>query len=384
MLVKRYHAKDMQQAMDTVIKELGSDAVVLSNRKVRKKGFKNLFKKPILEVMVAYDPAKIPALANKQNNGHNPATPAAGKDKDLEAKAVQLNKEQFEHLDSRIDALDEILANFIDKFSFIKREITYDYSQGVEELLLRLITNQVREELAHSIARETDLIMKKQQGTKAAEVMEHLIFEKIGAAEPITHKKFTQKTVLIIGPTGVGKTTSIVKLVAEFALNQKKKVGIINTDTYRISAKEQLKTYADILGVPLSIVYQTSELGDEIAAMSDRDIIFIDTAGKRPGDEQHKDDLLEIVEAASPEDILLCVAATTGFSAMQEIIDTYDFIGDYKLVITKLDETKFRGSILNLSWYAGKRLAYITTGQSVPDDIEIPDTQSIASQILGH
>ena len=382
MLVKRYHASDMQQAMDTVIRELGSDAVILNSRKVRKKGLKNLFKKPVLEVMVAYDPANVPS-ARKQNAPF--VLPGPDKvQKDIKAKPAPVSNEQLERLDKRIDSIDAMLTDFIEKFSFVKRDITYDYPEQVQELLVKMMENQVREELAHTLAKETEQMLKKQPDVNAAEILEHLVLEQLGKPQPILHKKFTQKVILVLGPTGVGKTTTIVKLAADFSVKQKKKVGIINTDTYRIGAQEQLQTYADILGIPLQVIYWADELKNALENMSDRDIVFVDTAGKRPGDMQHKKDMLDIVSILQPEDTLLCLAATTSFAASKEMIDTYGFVDDYRLLITKVDETKFRGPILNISWYAQKPLAYVTTGQNVPDDIEVVDVESIAKMIIGN
>jgi flagellar biosynthesis protein FlhF len=378
MLVKRYHANDMQQAMDQVIKELGSDAVILNSRKIRKKGIINLFRKPILEVMVAYDPANVPAV-KKLNLG---SSGADGADKGASRKQNTVSSEQLERLDKRIDSIDTMLSAFIDKFSYVKREVTYDYPDEIQALLQKMIESQVREELAHLLAKEADQLLKKEHGTSAAEILEHLILENFGRPEPILHKKFTQKVILVLGPTGIGKTTTIVKLSADFSVKQKKKIGIINTDTFRIGAQEQLQTYADILGVPLQMVYRADELESALEAMADRDIIFVDTAGKRPGDEQHRDDILELVRIVKPEETLLCLSATTGYAATIEIIDTYGFVDDYKLLVTKLDETRFRGPLLNMCWYTQKPLTYITTGQNVPDDIEVVDVELITKEIL--
>jgi len=380
MLVKRYHAKDMQQAMDTVIRELGSDAVILNSRKVRKKGLKNLFRKPVLEVMVAYDPANIPSV--KKLGAATAAQSSEKGQKEQEKTPAMISNEQLERLDKRIDSIDSMLSDFIDKFSFVKREITYDYPEEVQDLLLRMIENQVREELAHSLAKETEQMLRNKPGTSAAEILEHLVLEQLGRPEPILHKKFTQKVILVLGPTGVGKTTTIVKLAADFSVKQKKKIGIINTDTFRIGAQEQLQTYADILGVPLQVTYRSDELEDALDAMSDRDLIFVDTAGKRPGDEQHREDILDIVRLLKPDDILLCLEATTSFSSIKEMVDMYGFVDEYRLLVTKLDETKYRGPLLNISWYAQRPLAYVTTGQNVPDDIEVVDAESIAKQII--
>ena len=423
MQVKRYHAEDMKQAMDAAVRELGSDAVMMSQRKVRRKGLKGIFGKPLLEVTFAYDPDKMPAVKKKkaldalqseetaQNSfmlsggplnlgggsshggnssyGENPSHGGSSShggniDKGWghKGKAAALSNEHLEQLDKRIESIESMLTNFYEKFEYVKRDVTYDYTEEVQNLIGKLIEAQVQENLVHTIAKEAEQMLKQQPGTDATEVIEHLILEQFGKSEPILHKKFTQKVILVLGPTGVGKTTSIVKLAADFSVKQKKNVGIINTDTYRIGAQEQLQTYADILGIPIQVVYHAHELDKAMEAMSDRDIIFVDTAGKRPGDDQHKDDLLEIVRILRPEDTLLCLAATTSFASIKEMVDTYGFIDNYRIMITKLDETKYRGTILNINWYTQKPLAYVTTGQDVPDDIEIADIDALVKQIV--
>jgi len=411
MNVKRYHAENMKQAMDAAIRELGSDAVMITHNKVRRKGLKNFFRKPILEVSFAYDPANTPAT-KKLNIPYTPPAnappgiaPAGIAPSDTfqaytppvsgapalntlnptvssKGKFDTVSNEQFEQLDKRMNSFESMLTDFLDKFTYVKRDITYDYPDDIQKILTKLIDAQVREELAHSFAKQAEQMQRQQPGISAVEIVEHLMMEQFGRSEPILHKKFTQKVILVLGPTGVGKTTTIVKLAADFAVKQKKNVGIINTDTYRIGAQEQLQTYADILGVPLQVVYHPHELEDAMENMSDRDIIFVDTAGKRPGDEQHKEDLLDIVRTLQPEDILLCLAATTSFASIKEMVDTYGFVDNYRVMITKLDETKFRGTALNISWYTQKPLAYITTGQNVPDDIEIADVESLVRQIV--
>jgi len=379
MQVKRYRANNMKQAMDAAIRELGSDAVMLGSTKVKRKGFKNLFSKPIVEVQFAYDPTKTPAVAKFSTQN---TEPAPHKEKWYERQTAAPPIAGTKQLEKRMDSFEKTLTDFMEKFTFIKRDVTYDYTDEVQQLLTRMLEEQVREELAHSLAKQTEHMLREKQGTNAHEILEHLLHEQLGRSEPILHKKFTQKVILVLGPTGVGKTTSIVKLAADFAVKQRKKVGIINTDTYRIGAQEQLQTYADILGVPLGIVYYPEELEEALSNMSDRDIIFVDTAGKRPGDEQHKEDILEFIRVLRPEDILLCLASTTGFAAVKEVADTYGFVDDYKVMVTKVDETRYRGALLNISWYTRKPLAYITTGQNVPDDIEVVDVDSIVKKLV--
>jgi flagellar biosynthesis protein FlhF len=412
MEVKRYRAKDMQEALETIKRELGPDAYILSNQKVRLKGIKNLFKKPVFEVMVAYEPERKPFLrsltqSRVQQPRHispprsapppvsvpvpasasasvpaAPSSSAAAQDMPPAAHTNSATEEKLRNLDSRLDNLDRLLGGFMDKFAMVKRDITFDYPEGIAPLAVKLIENQVREELAHSLCRDAVGIMQSRPDASPGEVMRQLIIEQFGPGEPISHKKFKRRVVLVVGPTGVGKTTTIVKLAANFSIKQKKKVGIINTDSYRIGAQEQLRTYADILDMPVKMVYNPDELTDALAEMQDRDIVFIDTAGKKPGDETQHEDLEKLTRLMEPDDVLLCVSAITSFASMREIIDSYGFFDDYRLLITKLDETKSRGMLLNLVWYSKKRVSYVTTGQTVPDDVEPIDVEEIASSLL--
>ncbi|MDR0951768.1 MAG: flagellar biosynthesis protein FlhF [Oscillospiraceae bacterium] len=378
MLVKRYVARDMHEAMTTIIRELGADSVILNNRKIRQKGFFGLFKKRHIELMVAYDPEKVPSVLKFREN-FEPSAPKPEK----ETQEVLYNQDQIELLTRRLDDLDGMLKGFVDKFNFVKRDVTYDYPEEVAELFCNLLENQVREELAHSIAKETVAILRHQPNASPTEIMSHLIMEQLGTPSIVQHKKFSQKVVLVVGPTGVGKTTSIVKLAANFVMSKQKKVGIINTDTYRIAAQEQMQTYADILEIPLQVVYKPDELTAALESMADLDVIFIDTAGKQTGEARHCEEVRQIIELTHPEDILLCISASISFPSAKEVLDSYSFLPDYKLVVTKLDETRYRGMIINLSWYSKKPLSYVTTGQNVPNDIEVLNTETAAKQILG-
>ncbi|MDR2530699.1 MAG: flagellar biosynthesis protein FlhF [Oscillospiraceae bacterium] len=442
MITKKYTGKDMHEIMENVSRELGPEAVILSDQhKVRQKGLSGLFAKPLVEVSVMYDPQQTPAARNYAGGAnqktwkpsltaaasHYAATAPANANANYAAAAqyaapgtatvqyaapafttvtlpnaggsaaapqgiraseeraqrlLDSSVEQMTNLDRRMSLLERMLSDFVSKFNYVKRDITYDFSQGVTELFVRLVNQQVDEALATQLAAETDRLISVNPEVLPREAMEHLIVEKFGQPAPIRHKKFTKKVVLMLGPTGVGKTTTMVKLAADFALKQGKKVGIINTDTYRIAAHEQIMGYAEILKIPLGIVYQPTDLTAEIDRMSDREIIFIDIAGKSPGDLQHREDVEELLRAARPEDVLLCIAATTSFSAVKEIFDAYSYVPDYKVLVTKLDETKYRGVLLNICWYTKKRLAYLSTGQSVPDDIAEVDARRIAQSLL--
>lgn len=378
MQFKKYLVNDKSKALERALSELGPDATLLSERSVRRKGWRGLFQRRVLEVTFAYDPDTVPSKLKRNaafdgayNGVYNGAIDSST------AASVALLDEKIEKLEN----IQETLISFMNKFDIIKRDITYDYPDDIQALLSKMIDSQVREELAHTLAKQTEKLMRERPGSSAAEILEHLMQEQLGRPEPILHKKFTQKVVLVLGPTGVGKTTSVVKLAAGF-VKQRMNIGIINTDIFRIGAKEQLKTYADILKSPFQLVYYPEEVEKAMEEMKDRDIIFIDTAGKRPGDEEYKEDLLKLVRIIQPEDTLLCLSATTSFAAVKEIVDTYGFLDDYRIIVTKLDETKYRGALLNISWYANKPFAYVTTGQNVPADIEIANVEKLAKEIL--
>jgi len=386
MNLKKYVEVDMQQAKEKAKRELGSDAVMLNYQWVRPSGMKNVLGKKMVEVTFAYDPTKLPSAVKAQEilklvDAEKTHSKKMHKSADV-SKIVDASNEQFLMFDKRMNALEDMLNDFVDKFTYVKREITYDFTDEINTLLQNMIDCDVKEELAHSLAKNTEQMLRKQPETSATEVLEHLLHEQFGRPEPILHKKFTQKIVLVLGPTGVGKTTTIAKLAADFAVKQKKKVGIINTDTNRVGAHEQWELYTDIMKIPLEEVYWADELNQVMKNLADRELIFVDTAGKSPGDSKHKEELLDILGILKPEDTLLCISATTSFASVKEIVDTYGYIEDYKILITKLDETKHRGPLLNISWYTQKPFAYTATGQNVPDDIQVADIDAIVKRIV--
>ncbi len=192
----------------------------------------------------------------------------------------------------------------------------------------------------------------------------------------------SNKRIMLIGPTGVGKTTTLVKMAGRYALSHNLKVGLINTDTYRVAAHEQLKTYSDILQIPCYVVYSAAEMAEALDAMEDRDVILIDTAGKSTSDEQYHQDIKSYAEICGTDEILLAISASTSFNACKEIIRNFSFLESYKLIITKLDEISAWGNIVNIAAYAKQPIAFVTIGQSVPQDIAEPNMEEIIKKIL--
>lgn len=188
---------------------------------------------------------------------------------------------------------------------------------------------------------------------------------------------------VFLGPTGVGKTTTLAKLSADFALSKQVKLSLISADTYRIAAVEQLRTYADILGVELGVVYNPEDFAKMLDEMGDEsEVILVDTAGRSHKHKEHMEEMVHFLSVAEDCHRYLVLSLTTKFEDMLEIVETYAHITDFKLIFTKLDETKTMGAVLNLCYATGKAVSYITFGQNVPSDIRPLYPEEIARTIL--
>lgn len=189
-------------------------------------------------------------------------------------------------------------------------------------------------------------------------------------------------TIALIGPTGVGKTTTVAKLAAAYKLRHGKKVGLITADTYRIAAVEQLRTYANIIGLTLKVVMTPAEMTAAVEELSDMDAILIDTAGRSPSDSARLSELGDFLKAARPHQTHMVLSSVLGDAAMVRAVDRYQSLKPDHLIFTKLDEAASYGVMLNIAKRLDTRLSYITTGQEVPDDIEPTRTDRLARLIL--
>jgi flagellar biosynthesis protein FlhF len=203
--------------------------------------------------------------------------------------------------------------------------------------------------------------------------------------DPFTIEKDIEpnNVIFFLGPTGVGKTTTLAKLSARLSLMENKKVGLITADTYRIAAVEQLRTYSEILGIPLSVVYEPDELMSAIKKYKDMDYILVDTAGRSHRSDEMQRDVQSLISKVPNKEVFLVISATTGFKDVREIVSSYGFLDDYKIIVTKLDETSAPGGILNIRMLTEKKLTYFTTGQNVPDDIELANPERLIMNIMG-
>jgi flagellar biosynthesis protein FlhF len=380
----------MQEAMLKVKMDIGNEAVVLNTKKIRQKGLLKFFSKPLIEVLVAIDENKTQNL-KKHNSIESKIFEKVEK---LPEKVEKLPEkdEKMEILENKVNKMEKILEKFYK--DILKENHKENHKENRKEIINskvqkllygNLLKNDIEPELAKKIME--DVFGKT--GTCAsmnqvASIVFNTIGEMLGVPETICLKENGKPTVVIfIGPTGVGKTTTLAKIAANYSLNHKKKVGLITADTYRIAAVDQLKTYADILGLPVAVVYSSSEIRDAIEKYGDKDIVLIDTAGRSTKELEQFDELKNLVSAAKADEVYLVLSSTTSMSNCKQIIDSYSFLDNYKLIFTKLDETPVTGMLLNTRYYTKKSLSYVTTGQSVPDDIEVVDTDKLTKNLLG-
>ncbi len=446
MIIKKYLADTEAQAVDAAKKELGPGVVVMNVRSVKHKGIMRFFKNPMKEVTVALeedaerfssavkDIARVVSENSAQQDhwgmeertaaggasawtagsGIKPAAGAAGngvqtgngmrtaesvysnvspkeaaRDRKILEQAVSESNVLENKLDSLQSLLEEKLVKTDDKGSAVSNE---DEEPSEAENFLRLlyntmVDNEVDEHYANQIIDTLDV--KETQETPIdyylASIYQKMVL-KFGKTTRISEAKKRPKVVYFIGPTGVGKTTTIAKIASRFTVEQKKKIALLTTDTYRIVAAEQLKTYADILDVPIRVIYSVEEMEHAFSDFRDYDYILVDTAGHSHYNEEQRQAIGQFIHAAdnkAEKEVYLVMSATTKYRDMISIADAYSEVTDYKLIFTKLDETTALGNLFNLRMRTNAEMSYVTTGQNVPEDIEPFNPQIVVKQLLG-
>jgi len=373
MNVKKYLANNIQEAMVKVKSELGSEAFILSSKKVKpKKGLLSVFMKPLIEVIAAVD--ELPReKQQKELEKNRIANEREEKVNRLEAKVVDMEKNLYQ-LYEKVDRTP--IAPSIE----VEEKTTY-----FDTFLNNLIENDVDISLSKRIISDAKLKCKSPDNmTEVASTIYSTIAGLIGSPNPIQlNDSKTPKVAVFVGPTGVGKTTTLAKLAGHFALMQGKKVALLTTDTYRISAVDQLRTYADIMGIPVSIIYSPDDVNATLEFYSDKDLILVDTAGRSHKDKTQFEEITTILNKFTNPDVFLVLSSVTNLRTIKEIAQSYSFLEKSRLVITKTDESATPAMVLNSRLMIDMPLAYITNGQSVPDDIEIANTDKIIKNLMG-
>lgn len=375
----------MNEAMIKVKSELGSDAVILNKRKIKQPGIFGFLKKKVVEVVAAIDEDyKIETKYSKKSKIEQKLK------EEVQPKPV-VNKTTVNLTEEKIDKLTELVLNLENKINQMEgkeqviSENTVKKEDKFDHYIKMLVSRDIREALAIKIMKKVDQRISIQSNSDLTVINAIKMVIKDILDKPVTIKSNynEQKVFMFVGPTGVGKTTTLAKLAAKLSLRENKKVGLITSDTYRIAAVEQLRTYSDILGIPLSVIYEPVELKEAIASFDDKDYILIDTAGRNYKDNTLQEELKGMIKHIKDPEIFLVLSLVADYKNLVNVINSHDFIKNYKIIFTKFDEAVTFGNILNIKMLSNKKLSYITTGQSVPDDIEVLNTDALIDIIVG-
>ncbi len=263
-------------------------------------------------------------------------------------------------------------------------------SKIVRAIYNALLRSEVDERYINQVLAELDpnLLNGASIETALGLVYQKLVL-KFGRPKLITVNEKRPKVVFFIGPTGVGKTTTIAKLAADFRFGQKKKVALFTADSYRIAAEKQIAEYGELMKIDVVLLYVEGEddINEKIAEKYQRyDLILVDTTGFSHKDEEQRESIKRLLDSLSErydKQVYLVLSATTKYRDLKDIIKVYQSFTDFDLLFTKLDETEAYGNILNSRLYAGTSLSYVTTGQDVPDDFEVIDPQKMVHSLLG-
>ncbi|MCM1063521.1 MAG: flagellar biosynthesis protein FlhF [Eubacterium sp.] len=403
MIIKKFVGKTEEEAVESAKKELGGGIVIMNVKDVKPKGLASLFRSRQVEVTVALEEeGDIPKPVRREVSAPEPV-----KSQDapvVDSAAMTAAAERSQNIEKRLDSLQTLLESRFQQDEAEKQEQSenaqltekpeeelseeeQERSKFVRLLYNTMLENEVDEKYANQIIEELERNKKPNMPFDyiLANVYQKLIL-KFGKAEGITPAEKGPKIVLFLGPTGVGKTTTIAKLASVFTVVEKKKVALLTADTYRIAAAEQLRTYANILEVPFRVIYTDADAGQAVDDFRNFDYIFVDTAGHSHKNEEQLENIQKLYDAvkeAGEYQTFLVLSATTKYRDLTRIASGYKEITEYQLIFTKLDETLTLGNLLNLKLYADVPIAYVTCGQNVPDDIERFNPQKMVKQLLG-
>ncbi len=400
MIIKKFQANTETEAIMLAKEELGKDAIVMNIKTISPKGIYKLFRKPVVEITAAVD-ENIVYKSEKQKPPQQPAPQRMPMKPDIiydEPKDKLSDKLNFETtseqsaIELKLNNLQSLLEKQIiekeksgQETSEVKTAETGKNLACIQLIYNQLISNEVDEKYANQIISEIEGNLKKDASMDniLASIYQKIIL-KLGQPKTIELTGKVPKYIFFIGPTGVGKTTTIAKIASKFKVNEKAKVAFLTADTYRIAAVEQLRTYANILGIPLKVIYSEDEIKQAKEEFSDFDIVFVDTAGRSHRNKEQRDDIETMINTI-PEDereVYLVLSATTKYRDLVKITEAYSEVINYNLIFTKLDETSSIGNLFNIRMLTEAPLSYATFGQNVPDDISRVDAQSIAKQLL--
>ena len=394
MIIKKFQANTETEAIMLAKEELGKDAIVMNIKTISPKGIYKLFRKSTVEITAAVDDINLQAsgirgvVAEKNPYRINPNILYENYE---ESKIESGRLQDTSAIEKKLNDLQNLLEKQLNEKrveDIVEEKSKEEYKNMafIQLIYNQLIHNEVDEKYVNQILSEIESKLKKDATIDniLANIYQKIIL-KLGQPQTIQLEANKLKFIFFVGPTGVGKTTTIAKIASNLKLNKNAKVALLTSDTYRIAAVEQLRTYANILAIPMKVVYSEDEIKLAQEEFKDYDAVLIDTAGRSHKSIEQRDDIERLILSVDEKDreTYLVLSATTKYRDLVRITESYSKMTNYKLIFTKLDETSSVGNIFNIRMLTNAELSYTTWGQNVPDDIEKIDTQDTAKQLLG-
>lgn len=353
----------------------GNDALILQTRKVKRDGLLGLLGRTMIEIDAcdARDARRARRIAQElAARPTPPAAPAPSRAPSTESQIIQ----------RELSAMRQMLSGLADRIDGGAANLGTE----LQDVYRMLLENQVAKEIATAIVRSLNEKLSRSETRDPEAIRRHLrkaLEERIPASGLAAVPGDRPRRLMFVGPTGVGKTTTIAKIAAQMRLSGNPSVGIITTDVYRMAAVEQLRRYADIFEYPLRVVDTSAELARAVKSFADRDLTLIDTAGRSQNDELKINELRSYVEAAQAHEVHLVMSLNSDARALCRVIEKFIPMGVTQIVLTKLDEVETFGLILNVMALVDRKLSYVTFGQEAHTDIEAGSPARLARLILG-
>ncbi|MCE7794587.1 flagellar biosynthesis protein FlhF [Salipaludibacillus sp. CUR1] len=368
MKVKKFTGKDMAEVMEKIRAELGQNAVILNSKQVEAGGFLGFFTKKNMEVTAAIDPEINTSRPFKRPAAKPATVPGEKSDNDAQTLSISREIEELKSMVGKIKPPAEDYPPQLEEYNqlFIDQEVEDFYRL---KIMKKLLEKWYRHEGDNKTREQLDKWVSE-------ELLSLLPEEGFGSF------KYEKKYLNVVGPTGVGKTTTLAKMAAKAVLKDNKKVAFITTDTFRIAAIEQLKTYAKILDVPLEVAYSASDFNKALEHFNDYDLILVDSAGRNFRNPLYVDQLNKIIDFNKDMETHLVLAMTSKYRDMKKILEQFQLIAVDKLIFSKLDETDTLGALINIMADCQTGASYLTTGQNVPDDIEEAVPERVIERLL--
>ena len=397
MEIKTYRAATMHAALVMVRQELGPDAAVLHTREVRTSRLFGLIPGPRQIEVTASAGVNVPSRLPSLKSDEHPWRESPESQRKLAVLAGQTSSLPYPRTPPAAPPASSAIQGDMqgqlnDLRSMVQdlcRRTSNRNPHDLPESLFRVFTELIDVDLGEDLAREmVERVRKEASGGELSDPVmlkariARLIEAEIHVAGPIAVTPGQRRLVALVGPTGVGKTTTIAKLAAVYRLREKRNVGLITVDTYRIAAVEQLRTYADIIDLPMQVVSTPREMREAVRRMDGLDLILLDTAGRSPRDEIKIQELRSFLTEAGADEVCLVLSSVAGAKTLKQVVERFATVGTTSLILTKLDESTGLGHLLPVLRDSRLPLSYLTNGQNVPDDIEVADPARLARLVL--